>query len=215
MNKYTVTFKNYNGNVLQEVKVLQGDDAVYTGSTPYKPSSQFGDVITSYTFSGWSPSVTNIRSNLTTTAQFTTKTSYTGQTAIKRYLDANGSGSYHNVYTGESTLLGYSGNYFMPGFSYSNGTMVCALAASFTYGSTSGSATIQIRDNSVTTFQANLSLKTSSHRFSEYTITSTSINKYTTTEDKAALISIIYQATSLTLNNGSSFLSSHGLDYIW
>ncbi len=73
-NKYTVTFKNWDGTVLSTQQVEYGKNASYTGATPTKTSTaQY-----SYTFSGWDKSLNNITGNLTVTAQFTSSVrSYT------------------------------------------------------------------------------------------------------------------------------------------
>lgn len=64
---YTVTFKNYDGTVLETKTVSHGSTPSYTGSTPTRASTaQY-----SYTFSGWSPSLSAITVNTTYTAQFT------------------------------------------------------------------------------------------------------------------------------------------------
>ncbi len=65
-NKYTVTFKNYDGTVLKTQEVAYGSAAT-APSTPTKPSTaQY-----SYTFSGWDKTFNNITGNLTVTAQYT------------------------------------------------------------------------------------------------------------------------------------------------
>ena len=68
VNKYTVTFKNYNGSTLQTLSVEYGSYASYTGSTPTKPATQQY----SYSFSGWDkdPSATIIYDDTTFTAQY-------------------------------------------------------------------------------------------------------------------------------------------------
>lgn len=61
--KYTVTWKNHDGTVLEtDTGVTSGTTPTYNGSTPTK---------TGYTFSGWSPAVGAISGNTTYTAQFT------------------------------------------------------------------------------------------------------------------------------------------------
>lgn len=67
LQKYTVTFKNHDGDVLQTVSIEHGGTPRYTGSTPTKPST---DKYT-YTFSGWDPPIGAITSDTTYTAQFT------------------------------------------------------------------------------------------------------------------------------------------------
>ncbi len=63
----TATFKNYNGAVLQTVKVKRGTAPKYTGATPTRAA----DAQYTYTFKGWSPTVGVITQNTTFTAQFT------------------------------------------------------------------------------------------------------------------------------------------------
>ena len=64
---YTATFKNYDGTVLETKSVSHGSTPSYTGATPTRASTaQY-----SYTFSGWSPSLSAITGNTTYTAQFT------------------------------------------------------------------------------------------------------------------------------------------------
>ena len=65
-SKYTITWKNYDGSVIKTEEVEYGKTPSYTGTTPVKPSdSQY-----SYTFSGWSPSVSQVTGDATYTAQF-------------------------------------------------------------------------------------------------------------------------------------------------
>jgi uncharacterized repeat protein (TIGR02543 family) len=61
INEYTVTFKDYNGRVLNTQTVLYG----YSAAKPTNP------VRTGYTFTGWDKSFNNITSNLTVTAKYT------------------------------------------------------------------------------------------------------------------------------------------------
>lgn len=65
VNKYTVTFKNYDGTVLQSSQVAYGA----TPSAPANPTRPQADGY-AYTFSGWSPSVTSVTGNATYTAQY-------------------------------------------------------------------------------------------------------------------------------------------------
>ena len=54
--EYLITFKNYNGRVLQKKNVAYGTIPEYTGATPTKPRTQQY----SYTFAGWSPELTEV-----------------------------------------------------------------------------------------------------------------------------------------------------------
>ena len=63
---YTVTFKNWDGALLDEVVVQEGNEAVYGGLTPTRPSTpEF-----TYAFTGWDQSLKNITSDCTRVAQF-------------------------------------------------------------------------------------------------------------------------------------------------
>ena len=63
---YTVTFLNYDETPLQEVRVLEGEEAHYTGATPTKDE----DDEFKYEFDGWDKDLTNITSNVTTKATY-------------------------------------------------------------------------------------------------------------------------------------------------
>lgn len=76
LNIYTVTFKNYDGTILQTKDVVHGDSVKYTGSTPTRASSQSGNYKYTYTFSGWDRSLNNVTSSFTTTAKFTSTSEY-------------------------------------------------------------------------------------------------------------------------------------------
>ena len=67
-SSYTVTWKNYDGTVLDEESYAEGETPEYKGSSvPSKPS----DAENNYTFSGWSPAISEVTQNITYTAQFT------------------------------------------------------------------------------------------------------------------------------------------------
>ena len=64
--EYLITFKNYNGMVLQKKNVAYGTIPEYTGATPTKPRTQQ----CSYTFAGWSPELTEVSGAATYTARY-------------------------------------------------------------------------------------------------------------------------------------------------
>ena len=64
--QYTVTFKNYNGRILLTTNTPYGEIPVYAGETPAKPK----DKQYTYTFSGWSPELTEVTGPATYTAVF-------------------------------------------------------------------------------------------------------------------------------------------------
>lgn len=66
INSYTITWKNYDGTTLMTSSVNHGSVPTYPGSTPTKPSTaQY-----SYTFSGWSPSLSAATGDAAYTALF-------------------------------------------------------------------------------------------------------------------------------------------------
>lgn len=75
---YTITFKNYDDEVLQTSKVISGETPKYNGATPTKPA----DDTNTYTFAGWKNGTTTyapgatlpeVTGDTTYTAQFTAK----------------------------------------------------------------------------------------------------------------------------------------------
>ena len=62
-----VTFKNYDGTVLETKKVVYGEDVVYTGITD---PTQESDKIYNYIFDGWDKDTTNITENTVFTAKY-------------------------------------------------------------------------------------------------------------------------------------------------
>jgi len=70
---FSVTWKNYNGSILQSSSVNYGTIPVYYGSTPTRPPTYHvipWEYWRSYTFSGWSPSVSPVKSNQVYVASF-------------------------------------------------------------------------------------------------------------------------------------------------
>ena len=66
LSKFKIEWKNYDGTVLKTDTAKYGDTPYYSGATPTKP----GNAQYSYTFSGWSPAVSDVTSDTTYTAQF-------------------------------------------------------------------------------------------------------------------------------------------------
>ena len=64
----TVTFKNYDGTLLQEEVVASGVMPEYKGETPYRPGDA---VFSSYTFAGWDKELSAVTDDVTYTAVFT------------------------------------------------------------------------------------------------------------------------------------------------
>jgi len=67
-NKYTITWKNYDGAVLKrDTNILYGETPSYNGPIPTKPK----DAQYTYTFDGWSPAISGVTGDVIYTAQFT------------------------------------------------------------------------------------------------------------------------------------------------
>ena len=70
VNKYTVTWKNYDGNVLKSDTVAYGTVPAYTGTTPKKPATSQQ----TFMFDSWTPTISEVKGNVTYTAVFTSST---------------------------------------------------------------------------------------------------------------------------------------------
>lgn len=218
LNIYTVTFQNYNGSVLQTVKVIHGEDALYTGSTPYRSSTTSGDYIYTYTFTGWSSSTKNVTYNLTVTAQYSTTTKVTGATAIRNHLDRYGSGTYHSVETDSdydwTSTLGYSGSYFYMGYTNTS-SMESYMAVSCSYGASSGTGVYQLYDSGVLMFSANYKIYFSNHAYSDIYCTSITTSKYTTDSQLASVAALTILAARFAVNYANEYCNDNGLPYVF
>ena len=63
---YHVEFVNYNGSLLYEVDVLEGEEAIYVGDIPTRPS----DDVYRYEFNGWDKDLKAIDSDITIMATY-------------------------------------------------------------------------------------------------------------------------------------------------
>ena len=71
---YTITFANWNGEVLQSSEVEENTLPEYTGATPERPE----DEQYIYTFNGWSPAIVAATADATYTAQYISKDKHEG-----------------------------------------------------------------------------------------------------------------------------------------
>lgn len=93
---YTIRFLNYNGAVLQNSQVLEGDMPSYTGATPIKPA----DSEYTYSFNGWSPAIVAATANADYTAQFTATAKPQGGSECDPYVcDFTKKSGSHTAYT--------------------------------------------------------------------------------------------------------------------
>lgn len=218
VNTYTVTFNNYNGNFLQSVVVEEGGTAVYTGATPYRSSTTSGDYTTSYTFTGWSPSTTNVHSDLTVTAQFSSHQQYNGVSDKQRvinYLKSHASSNPYLVSTGTGTHIGYESNYDQFVVTYSNfENFEYYTIFTFNYNATYINGNMTIKNGYTTYFDCSLLATISSHQCSNVEIKSITTNRFSSS-DSSNLATIIIGSTKLAFLNGYSFLRNNDLPYIY
>ena len=95
---YDVVFKNYDESVLYETSVKHGEDAVYEGSVPTKPT----DKDYQYAFDGWDKPLTNITEDTTFIAQFKKTNDY-----VVNFYDYNGKTLLFTSYVKEGEAAKY------------------------------------------------------------------------------------------------------------
>jgi hypothetical protein len=66
LKQYTITFKNYDGTILEQKQWDYGAYPIYSGSTPTKPAEK----LCTHPFAGWSPSLGFVKADTTYTAYF-------------------------------------------------------------------------------------------------------------------------------------------------
>ncbi len=103
VNKYTITWKNEDGSVIDTTTVAYGETPAYTGETPVKDS----DAQFTYTFLGWSPAVTAVNGDAEYTATYSADVNkYTVKWMNNGELLKTDTVSYGEtpVYTGETPV---------------------------------------------------------------------------------------------------------------
>ena len=218
LNIYTVTFKNYNNSILYTTDVYSGETATYKGSTPYRASTTSGDYIYNYTFTGWSNSLTNITSDLITTAQFRQNVVVYGESGIKNHLNTYGSGTYHIVstkYRNEGTSsLGYGSAGFLIGFT-SSGDLTVNFVIQTQYGDTRGTGLMEIISNGVSMFKCSYNIYFSNHNLSNMTVNQLFYSYYTTDEELSYVATLAVLASEYAVIDCTDYLESNDLSYIY
>lgn len=66
LRKYDISWKDYDGTLLESDKVAYGDMPVYTGQTPERSSTES----TKYSFKGWTPEIVSVTGDAEYTAEY-------------------------------------------------------------------------------------------------------------------------------------------------
>ena len=90
LRKYYITFANWNGEVLEKKEWNYGDLPSYDGEKPTRPT----DEGTTYTFTGWDPTIMKVEGEQTYTAQFNGQTRSYELTVSGENGVTTGSGTY-------------------------------------------------------------------------------------------------------------------------
>lgn len=90
VNKYTITFKNFDGTVLQSNDWDYGATPVYSSETPTKPA----DAGHTYTFTGWDKTISAVTGTEEYIAQFSSATKTYTLTTTGEHGTTTGDGTY-------------------------------------------------------------------------------------------------------------------------
>ena len=90
LNKYTITFQNWDGSTLQSSDWDYGELPVYSGSDPTRPA----DAEFTYTFSGWDHSINTVTGEDTYIAQYNGTTNSYTVTTSGEHGTTTGDGTY-------------------------------------------------------------------------------------------------------------------------
>ena len=112
-NAYTVTWKNYDGTILEEdADVKEGTMPVYDGATPFREAGAGS----TYTFKGWTPEVAEVSGNAVytavfelTTAKYTVTWKNSDGTVLETDTDVEGGTT--PVYNGQTPIKAATAQY--------------------------------------------------------------------------------------------------------
>ncbi|MBO5884867.1 MAG: InlB B-repeat-containing protein, partial [Clostridia bacterium] len=101
INKYTVTFVNYDDTVLQQGDYSYGDTPEYTGETPTRPATNEH----SYSFIGWTPGISPVINDITYTARYSQSDKY-----VVTFYSEDGSTILDQCFVGYGEKATYNGS---------------------------------------------------------------------------------------------------------
>lgn len=103
VNKYTITWKNWDGTILDTESVEYGATPSYKGSEPIKAS----DETYAYIFAGWTPTIESVTGDATYVATFTKESMYQYFLTSGKASISGVTGSDLTVYNIPSSINGY------------------------------------------------------------------------------------------------------------
>lgn len=174
LNSYTITWKNHDGTTLKTDTVNYGDTPSYTGSTPTKSQ----DNIYTYSFSGWSPSVSTVTGNATYTAQYSSSyRNYTTHVKAGDYVSTvrakvGSSGSWTSASSSVLITHHYNDKIYWEAVDYSTDDMDNTTVYTYS-GSTSGNFVA----GTGTTYTVNRTLTTSVRYYTAIIYAGTYVSK--------------------------------------